>query len=190
MDDMDTRWARVARGSAAASVATFVAAFSHWLAGGETPSWFGVGVSLVISLAVCTMLTGRTLSLWRLAVGIGLSQFLFHALFSGLGTPVAVQHDMGAMDATALHAHGAPTMWAAHAVAAVITVVAVRFGEQSFWGVLGTARLLLARLVWVVVPVVEVPRPVVAVERRFVPRDLALLLSPMRHRGPPVGLTA
>lgn len=187
---MDSRWARVARGVTAAGIATFVAAFSHWISAGVAPSWFGVGVSLVISVMVCTMLTGRTLSVWRLTISIGLSQFLFHALFSGLGTPVVAQHDMGAMDATTAHVHAAPTMWLAHAIAALVTVVAFRFGEQAFWGVTGTARLLLARLLPVIIPALDVPRPVVAVDRRYIPRDLALLLSSMRHRGPPVELTA
>lgn len=187
---MDSRWARVARGIAAAGTATFVAAFSHWVSGGVAPSWFGVGASFVISVMVCTMLTGRTLSTWRLAVAIGLSQFLFHALFSGLGTPVVAQHEMGAMDAAAVHLHGAPTMWLAHAVAALLTVVAFRFGERSFWGVTGTARLFLARLLVAVIPMLDVPRPVLAVEPRYLPRDLALLLLSMRHRGPPVELSA
>ena len=189
---MNTRWARVARGATAAAFATFVAAFSHWLSGGVAPSWFGVGASLVISVMVCTMLAGRTLSTWRLAVSIGLSQVLFHALFSGLGTPVVLSHDMTSMttDAAAPHLHAAPTMWLAHAVAAVVTVAAFRFGERAFWGVSGTARLLLARLMVVAAPAIDVPRPVVTVERRFVPRDLALLLSSMRHRGPPVELSA
>ena len=187
---MDSRWARVARGGAAASFATVVAALSHALSGGEAPSLFGVGVSLVISAMVCTMLTGRTLSLWRLAVSVGLSQVLFHALFSGLGTPAPVAHHMTGMDAVAPHLHADPTMWSAHAVAGLLTIVAFRFGEQAFWGVAATARLLFARLLPVAIPVLAAQRPVVTVQRRFVPRDLSLLLSPMRHRGPPVGLTA
>ena len=187
---MDSRWARVARGGAAAAFATFVAALSHALSGGAAPSPFGVAVSLLISAMVCTMLTGRTLSLWRLAVSVGLSQVLFHALFSGLGTPAPVAHHMSAMDAVAPHLHAGPTMWSAHALAALLTVVAFRFGEQAFWGVADTARLLFARLLPITIPAPPVRRPLVVVERRFVPRDLSLLLSPMRHRGPPVGLTA
>ncbi len=189
---MDSRWARVARGITAATVATFVAAFSHTLSGGAAPSWFGIAASFVISVMVCTVLTGRTASLWRLAISIGLSQFLFHSLFSGVGTPVITGHDMTTMtmDASAYHSHATPTMWLAHGLAAAITVVAFRFGEQAFWGVTGTARLFLARLLVIVVPTLDVPRPVVAVEARFVPRDLALLLSSMRHRGPPAGALA
>ena len=189
---MDSRWARVARGATAAMVATFVAAFSHGVSGAVAPSWFGIGASLVISIMVCTIFTGRTLSTWRLAASIGLSQVLFHALFSGLGTPVVASHEMTTMtvDATAPHLHASPTMWLAHALAALVTVVAFRFGERAFWGVTGTARLFLARLLVVAIPALHVPRPVVAAQPRFVPRDLALFLSSMRHRGPPVELSA
>jgi hypothetical protein len=187
---MDSRWARVARGTAAALFATFVAAFSHALAGGVPPSGFGVAASFALSVMVCTLLTGRTLSTPRLAAAVGLSQLLFHGLFSALGTPVAVEHSMTPMDAPAPHVHAGTTMWLAHAVAALVTVVALRFGERAFWGTIGTARLLIARLRVVVVPALHIPRPVVAVQHRFVPRDLTLLLSSMRHRGPPAGLTA
>lgn len=187
---MQSRWARVARGITAAGFATFVAAFSHSLAGGAAPSWFGVGASFVLSTMACTILAGRTLSLWRLVAAVGLSQFLFHSLFSGVGAPVAVEHSMAAMETTLPHAHAAPTMWAGHAIAALVTVVALRFGARAFWGIADTARLLLARLLVVAVPQLDIPRPVVATRPRFVPRDLALLLSPMRHRGPPVELSA
>ena len=192
---MNSRLARVARGTAAASFATFVAAFSHSLAGGST-SWLGLTAALVIAIMVCTLLTARTLSLWRLALSIGASQFLFHALFGSVGTPVIVQHTMQSVltmhttDAPLAHSHTASTMWLAHVVAALATVLAFRFGEKAFWSVADTARLLLARLLVVTIPVLAIPRPVVAVDRRFVPSDLALLLSSMRHRGPPVVLSA
>lgn len=190
---MDSRWARVARGTTAAAVATFVAAFSHTLAGGLAPRLFGLAVTFVISVAVCTALAGRSLSAPRLALSVAISQALFHELFSTLGTPVVPNHDMASMyavDAAALHPHAGPTMWLAHAVAALVTVVALRFGERAFWGLADTARLLWARLLPLVVRLLVVPRPAPLVERRFVPRDLALLLSLMRHRGPPQELAA
>jgi len=183
--------ARAARGTTAAAFATFVAAFSHSVSGGTAPSVFGVGASFVISAMVCTLLTGRQLSLWRLTISIGVSQFLFHALFTAVTTPAAAAHSMSTMapDAAA-HVHAGPTMWVAHGIAALVTVVAFRFGEQAFWGAIGSARLFLARLLLVSIPVLDVPRPVDAAEGRFLPRDLALLLSPMRHRGPPLELSA
>lgn len=188
---MNSRWWRVARGATAAASATFVAAFSHTIAGGRPPSAFGVAVSLVLSVALCTMLTGRTVALWRLVVSVGVSQFLFHGLFSGLGTPVPAAHEMAAMgvDAAAPAHHNTPAMWLAHALAAVITILALRYAGSTFWGVADTARLLLARLVSVVVPVTPGPHPrTPAVGSSFLPRDLSLLLSPMRHRGPPMEL--
>ena len=192
MVTMDSRWARVARGSSAAAFATFVAALSHVAAGGAAPSAFGVLASLVISVMLCTVLTARGLSLWRLATSVALSQVLFHSLFSGLGTPVIAQHHMGpmVMDAPAAHLHAGPTMWLAHAAAGAVTVVVFRHAESAFWSLARTARLVLTRLLAVVIPVVLPPHPFVAVEARFVPRDVTLLLSSMRHRGPPVELAA
>ena len=186
---MGTRWARVGRGTLAAALATFVAALSHVAAGGGTPPVFGIAVSLVISAMICTTLAGRTPSLLRLTVSVALSQVLFHALFSGLGTPVVAQHDMTTMavDAVATHTHTPSTMWLAHAVAGFFTVVALRYAESAYWGVSGTARLLLARLLPVVLPRLGTAHSAaVRVVRRFIPRDLELLLSPMRHRGPPL----
>lgn len=187
---MESRWARVARGATAAAFAVFVAAFSHTAVGGPAPSVFGIAVSFVISIALCTMLAGRAASLWRLVVSVGVTQFLFHGLFSGLGTPIAAAHDMTAMSVDAAapaHHHDSPAMWLAHAVAGVITVVALRYSAAAFWGIAATARLLFARLVGVLVPVISSPRaPQAVVDRAFLPRDLTLLLSSMRHRGPPM----
>lgn len=204
---MNSRWARVARGLTAAAFAVFVAAFSHIAVGGPAPSPFAVAVSLVISGMLCTILAGRTRSLWRLAFAVGVSQFLFHGLFSGLGAPgaaahqIAAAHEMGAahqvavahqmgtmtMDAPAAAHHDALAMWLAHVVAGVITIVALRYAGTAFWGVADTARLLFAHLVGLLVPVIPAPRPLAAIAgSSFLPRDLALLLSPMRHRGPPM----
>jgi hypothetical protein len=188
---MDSRWARVARGCTAAAFAVFVAAFSHLQVGGSAPSAFAILVSLVISGMLCTMLAGRGASLWRLIVSVGVTQFLFHWLFSGLGTPVVAAHHMGAMpmDAPAAAHHNTVAMWLAHGAAGVITIVALRYGGSAFWGVADTARLLYARLTALLVPVIPAPRPLTTVaDRGFVPRDLALLLSSMRHRGPPMGI--
>lgn len=188
---MDTRWARVARGLTAAGFAVFVAAFSHVSVGGQSPTPFAIGVSLVISGALCTMLAGRKLSVARLTIGVGVSQFLFHGLFSGLGLPVAAAHQMAAMtmDASAPAHDETAAMWLAHTVAAVITIAALRYAGTAFWGVAQTARLLFARLTGVLVPVIPaLPRFAAAAGAPFLPRDLALLLSPMRHRGPPMGI--
>jgi hypothetical protein len=67
-------------------VATCAALLSHLLGGGAVPGWLGLLVPWVLSLAVCTALAGRRLSLWRTTASVGLSQVLFHTLFV-LGAP-------------------------------------------------------------------------------------------------------
>jgi hypothetical protein len=89
---MNTRWARFARGWIAAIVSLFVAACSHALAGGALPATAGLALCLAFSGAVCVLLAGKTLSLARLSIAVGLSQLPFHGLFSlltdaPLGTP-------------------------------------------------------------------------------------------------------
>ena len=76
-----SRSTRVIRAWVAASIATFVALFWHVAAGGAMPHWLGIAVPWVLSLAVCTVLVGRALSLLRLSVAVVLSQLLFHLLF-------------------------------------------------------------------------------------------------------------
>lgn len=188
---MSTRWARLVRGSFAAVIATFVAAFSHSVAGNEVPSWFSLGVSFALSLVVCVILTGRRLSLVRLAIAVTGSQALFHTLFTAVGDPTPVSsavqgtHHGAVMVMSGPLAHHSGWMWTAHACAAVITILALRFGEGAWWGLVATARLFVARLlalastVFVDVPVVR------SADRFFVPRELAVLLSSRRHRGPP-----
>lgn len=188
---MHTRGARVIRAFAAASVATFVAAFSHAIGGGTPPSVFGVAASLMLSLAVCTVLTGRTLSRVRLVVAVAISQVLFHALFSGLGTPVLTAHEHGMVQPTLADASGAHVrMWGAHVIAGVVTVVALAYGESAFWRVARTAVLLAARLVRVAVPVpVSAPQSPAPLTPP-VPALATRVLSSMTHRGPPTPLVA
>ena len=184
---MDSRWARCARGWMAAGFATVVAALSHTLAGSAAPSAVAILTTLVISAAACTLLAGRTLSTWRLAASIVLSQGLFHGVFSGLGMPVALAHEHHAAATIAMPpVHSGTTMWLAHAAAALVTLIAFRHAERAFWGVADTARLLLTRLLATVIPLSPAQRPApISTVRRIVPRELTVLLSSMRHRGPP-----
>lgn len=133
---------RVARGSVAASVATFAALMSHVSAGGAIPGWVGVAVPWILSVMVCTVLAGRKLSALKLTVAVVASQLLFHALFV-LGTvptgadavmPGAHSHAVMTLTpvsgATAPMMHAGPTMWFMHGIAAVLTVAALYRGER------------------------------------------------------------
>ena len=84
---MTARGLRLVRGWIGAVVATFIAAGSHILAGGDAPELPLLLLALALSGLACTALTGRGLSLWRLSAGVALSQGLFHWLFSGAAAP-------------------------------------------------------------------------------------------------------
>jgi hypothetical protein len=76
-------------------------------------------------------------------------------------------------------------MWTAHALAALITILALIKGEKAFWYLTGRVSHSLARIF-------AAPRPV-AIDRRTVPDILVhisrpgtrFLLAGLRHRGPP-----
>ena len=206
---MGTRWARLSRGMLASGVAIFVAALFHVAGGGSAPGPVALALSMAFATLASVALTARRLSLWRLTAAVGVSQFLFHLLFS-LGesdggarftAPGGMAHlhpgthltmTVGAMPA----AHGSdltPSMWLTHATAALVTVVALRFGEQAFWGLFETARVRLVRAAerLVVVPVAVGPSitaPATAEPERL--RDLGLPLARLRHRGPPASAGA
>ncbi len=186
---MDSRWARVARGGAAAIVAILAAAVSHTLAGGAAPTPFGLGASLVIAGALCTVLAGRSPSLARLTVSVGLSQALFHLVFSNFGSlAVATHHSESMATMSAMPSHADPSMWVGHALAALVTVLIFGYAESAFWALADGARLALTRLFAVVVPVTPaVPRLSVVIGRVFAPRELVLLFASLQRRGPPVG---
>jgi hypothetical protein len=193
----------VLRGALASVFATFVAAFSHVAGGGTMPSAAAVALSLALSLLVCTAVAGRRLSLWRTVVGVVASQSMFHLLFSGLsssGTLALSDHAGHGTGAAGLSLMpGMPTeptaghswlMWLAHAGAALLTVLALRHAERAQQGLLATARLLVGVLRRFALPLIlgRAPRaPRVGCSRRVLHRDLSMLFSALRHRGPPVG---
>jgi len=207
---MTTRWARFARGWIVAAFSTFVAALSHTVGGGAVPGLLAVVVSLAFAGIVSIALAGRSLSTWRLAIAVLVSQLIFHGLFSFGGTGGR----LAAGDTTAGHAHaagqsvqlmpatgGAEAMSAgdhgllmtfAHVVAALVTVVALRYGERAFWGLFTSATVALTALVkrLVLTPIPSIPHTIPALTAFLPPRDLLVMLSPMRHRGPPVRLAA
>ncbi|QJU55404.1 hypothetical protein SCB71_20515 [Herbiconiux sp. KACC 21604] len=154
---MNTRSTRVVRGLGAASVAVFMAALSHVAAGGGAPAVLGLVIAGAFSMVVCVLFTARRPSLPLLAVSVALSQFAFHLLFGvgdrgGSGLSVATQRHGDHVTTTlvpdgssaALHHHDGGAMWVAHAMAAVLTVVALRRGEFALRRLLALGRAGLA----------------------------------------------
>lgn len=196
---MSSRGGRVARGLAAASFATFVAALFHVAGGGAPPSALALTLSLTFSGLACIALAGKKTSWWRLAGSVGISQFSFHALFSlsPSGSFVGATEHVHAgshltlvpgRDSSAMTmSHDGAVMWVSHVGAALVTIAAIRYGERCFRAVCEfTAfqiRLLFSGAI--VGPVrVELRRARIETSPVTVPAP-AVLLGQLRHRGPP-----
>ncbi|WP_053388013.1 hypothetical protein [Leucobacter japonicus] len=199
------------RGTAAAALATFVALLSHVAGGGEVPGVLGIVVPLVLSTLVCVALAGRRLSLPRLTISVAVSQFLFHALFilgatnttaspSASAMPKHVHAITASFDpstATTAHlGHAGAAMWVAHAIACLLTVVALSCAETSLASLAALARLLVASLSRLrpVAPEISVSSASVARPTAFhgssaVVLPLGVYPSVHARRGPPA-LTA
>lgn len=188
---------RAVRGVSAAVLATFVATLSHSVAAGDLPAVLNVVLAVTLAAPLCIALVGRTVSWVRLTAAITTSQLLFHSLLaldlSGTGAPVGASHHGGAVALSEVAASGhphlltgteSPWMWAAHALAAAVTVIALGSGERALRAVAG----LVSDTFRALVPVRE-PRPAAAPRLR--PETPLLtasmtVLSGMRHRGPPL----
>ncbi|WP_054145320.1 hypothetical protein [Frigoribacterium sp. RIT-PI-h] len=159
-----TRAERFARGWLTAGASTLVAAFSHVAGGGMQPGVLGVVLALAVAVPVAIARAGVHLSPGRLAGAAALSQVAFHLLFSlgaegGGGASATGGHHSALVISTAADGSasgavagamvmGGPTMWLAHALAAVVTIVALRRGEGAAWSLvrLAVRGLTVARL--------------------------------------------
>ncbi|NQX12607.1 hypothetical protein HQQ80_13280 [Microbacteriaceae bacterium VKM Ac-2855] len=205
---MQTRWARFARGWLAAVVATTTAAASHTLGGGQAPAFAAIALALAFAGMLCVLLAGKTLSVLRLSASVLLSQLGYHLLFLLAPGGVAVE----ASGQAAMHQHGAAEtvllstdagmaahaghdlgMYLAHALAAIVTVVALRHGERTFWtlgdALVGAVVRIVARTSAALAPVAR-PHALRPFERIALPHPLDDVLSALRHRGPPRGALA
>ncbi|QIK62398.1 hypothetical protein G7068_03605 [Leucobacter viscericola] len=187
---------RVARGGAGAAVATLLAAASHGLAGG-TITWLAVIATGLVAMPLCTALAGRVGSLWRLSLAVVAAQFLYHWSFAGLGITGAGTTGVTPESAHASHlaalqaftpsvtaASADATMWALHAVAALVTIGLVYRGERAFLALMGMLRQVFALPA---VALVEISHRAFAVaERPLATRIGERLFAAVSHRGPPL----
>ena len=149
---MNSRATRLARGAVVGVFATVLAAMSHAVAGGGTPSALALGVGAVFGGMLATFALSARPSLARLTIAVGMTQLAFHVLFSTLGTSFATAsdhvHAMAQPMAVAAPAHAhvdTPLMWLSHAVAGVVTLALLRGAERAAWRVLTEfARLVVS----------------------------------------------
>ncbi|OUE20283.1 hypothetical protein BFL36_11510 [Clavibacter michiganensis] len=201
---------RVIRGLAASTTATFVAALFHEAGGGAAPSWAVVAFGLALASLAAIALAGTRASLWRLTAAVGVSQLLFHGLFTAAGDasgvaaadPHAGMAGHGALPIAIPGLDGAPGgaapaldagMLLSHGAALVITVLALRHGEAALRALVRASgvRVLLA----LAIPFLRPDgRPAAALARAArAPRplgDLVARIGRLRHRGPPRALAA
>ena len=189
---MTTRVARAARGWGVAVFATATAAVSHGLAGGTFPGTFGIFASLILAGAASSLLTTRKQSPWRLAAAVAVTQVMYHAVFSGMGDPTApVAHHHSALpDLMPAHSHGG-SMWLAHIVAGVVTLLVLTHAESALWSLARALTLAVGRLLTLSRSVSPLPAVAVPLQRRdAAPSPLLVVLSLMRYRGPPLASLA
>lgn len=203
------RLARLSRGVLAAGFSTFVALFSHVLAGGAVPGVAGIAIPLVFATSTCMLLATLRFSWLRLTVSVAVSQVLFHTLFvAGTASSAVVQlSDPAAGGLHAGHAghaamtitttggsmahagHGGGWMWLAHVVAAVVTIATLHRGEAVLARLKGALGRLVALVVVHVARILVLPtrpRPALpATQDAWVPLILSVVSSGVVRRGPP-----
>jgi hypothetical protein len=201
-----SRGARATRGAAIAAFAVFAASLAHTVGGGAAPGPVAIGLALAFSNPVAMLVVGGRMPLLRASVSALVAQAALHLLYSlgvpGSGSAASVDpHALHTGGAVALDAfiavdHGHAVMPVAHVAAAALTVAFLTVLARST-AVVAAIGGALARGIRMVVSVLggapatdrpEVRRPV---SRRDGPIRLGvLLLSSLRHRGPPPAVAA
>lgn len=197
---LDARRVRAARAGGASAVATITAAAAHTIGGGSAPGpWLVLAVAL-LAWPVSLLIVGARHSPARTALAVGGSQLLLHAAFAMVGDAAPVfegaaahHHAVVPLATDATMPLGAPMilgvpmilgapMMAGHALAAIVTAVAVCHGERMLRAVARGIRQLLRS---------PIPAPVFAVGAEPVPAAAPvrlrprLVLSDLSRRGPP-----
>ena len=197
------RQARTLRGCAAAAIAVLLASTGHTLSGGGAPPLWLVVAVVLLAAPLCVALAGRRRSVPRIAASVILAQLALHAAFAATG-PDAPMDGMGAVGgfAPAALSHGhhqalvlwvagsvdpaTTTMNAGHALAALLTVVLLAWGERLLAAIARGIRRLLrdapsftpshphrAPAPWSTRSTVTVPAFLLCVSRRGPPTRLA-----------------
>jgi len=188
------RHVRALRGTAAAWVATVVAATAHTLAGGGAPVPALVAAVGILAAPFGVAVVGRRLSAWRIGATVLASQVLFHLAFAiTAGADPSAVHShhvtvlLGGGGLAPIALRDVP-MLVAHVLAAIATVAGLYGGERMLRALGRGIRSVLARA-RVVVPAPPVPA-LVAADRAGTIRPTRTVLSGLSRRGPPAFVTA
>jgi hypothetical protein len=186
------RWAR---GGTVGLVAVGVALAGHAAGGASAPEPAALSAVALGAALIGVALSGRQ---WTLGPLLGLllgAEAVLHVLFGTGGDPAATavggfQHAHHHAAAAATADHGALGMLPAHVLAALITALLLRRGEQWCWApARALARPLRIALLAGAPPVPPRSRLPVTGQRPHSPRSL-MLAAALPDRGPPAGPTA
>ena len=190
--------------------ATFVASLAHTIGGGALPGPVALFVALAFSTPIAMVLTGARMRLLRTSAAALIAQAALHLLYAmggswreapaestmaGHAVHAASAIDIPASVPMVEHGHAA-IMPLAHVVAATLTVAFLAAADRAIAAIavaFGTAvrgiRLVIAVLGGLPVPT----RPgslAATILPDVSPNRETLLLSSLRHRGPPVQVFA
>ncbi|MFJ4029402.1 hypothetical protein ACIPWF_18130 [Paenarthrobacter sp. NPDC089989] len=191
---------RLLRTGMISSLIIVLASGGHLAGGGVLPEPAILLGLCALTVLPVTILTAFRLSFPVLIAVLGVGQAWLHWAFHSLsaatsGEPMTgghAHHASGmAVDAVgvsgAVQASGDWQMFAAHAVATVVTAVVLARGEQALWALSAWLRPLIKLLEPFVIVPARVPGPVAA--PIVLPRDQMVRRMPER-RGPPAMMPA
>ncbi|MEF3402222.1 hypothetical protein [Agromyces sp. CCNWLW203] len=200
------RGAQVARALAVVGTAIVSASLAHTIGGGAPPGFVTIALALALAAPFAMLVVGDRRSTPRAAFAAVGAQLALHALYSL--TPQAGSITVGpasALGAGQPHLHGGdaamlfsagtpvhdehfgPAMLVAHAVAALLTVIAVALADRMLDAVRFAGRGIRIALVVLTAPLVPPLTAHVepAAPRRVGPDATSLLCTALRYRGPP-----
>lgn len=191
---------RLLRASGLSALVTALSAAGHVAGGGHAPGATTLGAFAALAFPVAVLLTGRRVRAFAAAVLLALGQAAAHVFFSiahcvapgvASGEHAGHVHGTVALAGAVCHPagpHGTLTasMLLAHAVATILTAVAVATVERALWWLVG----LFAPLTWdLQVPAMSCPEPPRWAIALASVRSLHLRAQP-RRRGPPAPLAS
>ncbi len=165
--------------------ASGLALLGHVAAGGAAPPAGQLTLAVLAVLVVSRALSVRRWTVGPLLAVLLGSQALFHVAFSGAGAAVHVHGGQHVASGSSMPGHSGLSMLVGHTVAALVTALLLRRGEDWLWSLVA----LLARA-WRVARVaaegpVAAPHAQALSRSGDVPALLQLLEHAVARRGPP-----
>ena len=181
------RWVRAAVVGLSASG---LALLGHVAAGGAAPPAGQLGLAILSVLVVSRALSVRRWTVGPLLAVLLGSQALFHVAFSGAGAAMHLHGGPHVAGGSPMPGHSGLLMLVGHSVAALLTALLLRRGEDWLWSLVA----LLARAWRVVRAAAEEPLAAARTPAMFRLGDVPALLDLLEHavarRGPPELVTA